>query len=175
MTARRAEAVPPHVYRNLLPLLGRGGLLFVAGGLIIISMLFYVTHLPHYKNGADIAYGTAAAFFIAGLVACVLAVRTLRSAIIVGPEGVIVRRAIHLTQSIPWPQVKKFDVVAAPRFMNRFTRTPVAVAVLRTGRPPLYCLGSSFSEPSAEADAMADNLNEIQASWFKGLPDPADR
>ncbi len=163
---RRAVAEPGGAFRNLIPLLSRGSLLFLLGGTLIFSMILYATHLPHYQNGADVGYGVAAGCFAVGLISCALAIRTFRSGIILGPEGVLVRRSIHPKQFVPWLEVTGFDVVAAPLFSNRFTRTPVAVAVLRTGRPPLYCVGSSFSEPSSDADEMADELNEIRRSWF---------
>lgn len=158
-------------YRNLLALLGRGGLLFALGGTIIISMVLYVTHLPHYRNAVDVRYGTAAGVLAAGLIAWALAVRVFRSGIVVSPDGVLIRHAVHRRQFVSWPEVTGFDVIAAPRFINMFTRTPVAVAVLRVSGSPLYCVGSSFSEPSSYADKMADRLNEVRRSSFAGLPE----
>ena len=57
-----------------MPLLSRGVLLLLTGGVIIFSMLLYATHPPHYVNGADVGRGTAVAFFTAGLAACGFAI-----------------------------------------------------------------------------------------------------
>jgi hypothetical protein len=66
---------------------------------------------------------------------------------------------------VPWEQVADIQLIPAPRLNNQFTRTSVAVAVLRDGHRPAYCLGASFDGPSPAAETMLRDLAAEHEAW----------
>jgi len=152
------------MYRNIVLVLIRGGITLAPSVVILSSMVLYVTQtLPT----ADAASKTAAAVAVAlSLLGAWLAVRIVGSRITAGPDGLFVHRVLRRCQYVPWQDVTGFKLIPAARLNNGFTRSAVAVAVLRDCQRPLYCLGASFSEPSPAANNMLDALRSEHQTWL---------
>jgi hypothetical protein len=162
---RGVESVIPYrTYRNILLVLIRGGVVAAPGVLILLCMPLYATHMP---PGAG-ARSKAAAAVATGIGVLVVwtAIRVIGSRISAGPEGLVVYKVLRRRQYVPWQDVTGFQLIRAPRFSNSYTRTAVAVAVLRDQHRPLYCLGASFTEPSHAADDMLHALQSERRSWL---------
>jgi hypothetical protein len=153
------------VYRNNPQVVVRGLLLLVLAAVPIISMTLYATHLPPGTSAVgDIG---AAVFAAVGVILAVAAIRTFRSAITVGADGLVVRSAIGRSQHVPWADVTDFALVYAPRYNTR-NSSAVAAAVLRADHQPAYCAGSSFRGPSPQAAQMVQALQAERRSWLVG-------
>jgi hypothetical protein len=166
-----APASPYRVYRNILLVLIRGVITALPGVVILLCAPLYATHtLP----GAD-ATSKITAAVAAGIAVLLLwiAVRVVGSRISAGPDGLYVYRVFRRRRYVPWEDATGFRLIRAPRFDNRFTRSAVAVAVLPDQRPPLYCLGASFTEPSKSADTMLSALQSEHQSWLSAAGEPA--
>jgi hypothetical protein len=154
------------VYHNILIVLPRAALLCLLGLVIIICMALYATHLPDQPtpDGRDASHATAIAFFLVGVLSIWVAIRTLGSGIFAFADGLIVRRVSRRRQFVPWADVAGFELVPARRFNNSYTRTAVALEVLRVDGRPIYCLGASFASPTPEATQMVADLEaELQS------------
>ena len=143
----------------------RGWVLIVFGSLVPVGSPLYFTHLPPGSDGAS--EGVMVTFVVAWASLVVLGVRTLRSGIVVGPGGLVVRFVIARRCRVPWPEVAGFQVVPAPRYSSRYRPGVVAAAVLRDGRARLYCVGSATPAPE-EAAAMVRALDYERQAWLAG-------
>ena len=146
----------------------RGWVLIVFGSLVPLGSPLYFTHLPPGSDG--VSEGVMIAFVAAWSTMVILGARTLRSGIVVGPGGLVVRFVIARRCHVPWPEVAGFQVVPAPRYSSRYRPGVVAAAVLRAGRAPLYCVGSATSAP-AEAAAMVRALEYERQKWLASRPE----
>lgn len=73
---------------------------------------------------------------------------------------------------MPWEDITGLTLTPTPRFNNRFTRSAVAVAIMRRHEQPIYCLGASFAEPSSAADSMLGELQSQHHAWLDRHPAP---
>jgi hypothetical protein len=88
-----ASASPYRVYRNILLVLPRAGLLLVLAVVILFSMALYATHT---LAGADATSKiTAGAFTGVGILAVWIAVRVAGSRIAAGPDGLFVHKVFR--------------------------------------------------------------------------------
>lgn len=158
-------------YRNTPMVWTRGLVLIALGSLVPIGSSLYFTHLPPGSDG--FSEGVMVAFAAACSSLVILGVRTVRSGIVVDPEGLVVRSMITRRCRVPWPEIVGFQVVPAPRYSSRY-QPAVAAAVLLDGRAPLYCLGSAASDP-ARAAAMVHALEYEHQVWLAGGRRPAAR
>jgi hypothetical protein len=151
----------PMVYRNVVLVLVRGGAVLLVALVILLGMIMYaITTLPHAGTASRI---TAAVATVIALLLVWLAIRTIGSRITATADGVFVHTVFRRCQYLPWTSVTGFELIPAPRFNNRFTRSAVAIAVIRSHeRKPAYCLGASFTQPSPAADAMVEALRSEQ-------------
>ena len=159
------------VYRNRAMVWTRGLVLVVAGSLVPVGSPLYFTHLPAGSDG--VSEGVMVAFAAAWSSMVVLGVRTLRSGIVVGPDGLVVRSVVTRRCHVPWPEVVGFEVVPAPRYSSRY-RSAVAAAVVTDARAPLYCAGSAAWAP-AQALAMVRALEYEHQAWLAGGRRPIAR
>ncbi len=149
------------VYRNILLVFIRGGIILLPAVVITVSMIMYAaTTLPH----ADATSKTTAAVTVLIAAALIwLAIRTIGSRITVTGEGLFVHTVFRRCQFQFWDSITGFELIRATRFDNRFTRSAVAIAVTRSHQhKPVYCLGASFSGPSPAADTMLRALQSEQ-------------
>jgi len=145
------------IYRNIVVVLVRGGAVLAVALVLLLGMLMYAfTTFPHADSTSSIAavIGTLIAALLIWL-----AVRIVGSRISADQDGVFVHTVFRPCKYIPWGDITGFELIPARRLNNQFTRSAVAIAVMRTGqRKPLYCLGASFTERSAAAESMLEAL-----------------
>jgi hypothetical protein len=161
-----------HLYRNSTLIRVRATTLWVLGGLILTWIAVFATRFPHQSTASrrDTVDITLAVLAAIGLILIWLGLRVARSGIMAGPRELSIRRVLRPRTRLPWAEVVGFDIVRARRFDNQFTRSAVAIAVLRNARKPLYCIGASFAEPQPAADQMITALRNDQAA---ALPNSA--
>jgi hypothetical protein len=100
--------------------------------LFVISMVLPATHMAPKRTTSARAfdYGAASVFAGVGLLLILLGSRTIGSGVVIGWDGVIVRRDIRRRRYVPWAEVAEFQLARARRFDNQFSRQAV-----RQGRP----------------------------------------
>jgi Bacterial PH domain len=170
MTKPAAQRI---VYRNIAVVLVRGGAVLAVALVLLLGMVMYAfTTFRH----ADTTSRTAAAFMV--LIAALLiwiAIRIVGSRISADPDGVFVHTVFRPCKYISWDDITGFELVPARRLNNLFTRSAVAIAVMRTSeRTPLYCVGASFTERCAAAESMLEALRASHDGTLN-LASPADQ
>jgi hypothetical protein len=148
------------VYRNVLLVMVRGGALLTVSFFLLLAVIIAAVLGPSFDTARWSVAGVGV-----GIVALLvlLAIRTVGSRITAGPDGVFVHTVFRTCQYLPWTNITGFELIPAPRLNNQFTRSAVAIAVIRPHEhKPLYCLGASFAQPSPAADAMLEALRASQ-------------
>jgi hypothetical protein len=158
-------------YQNAAWTWTRGALLMILGIALVAWFLLYVTHQPARPDAAvrDADHVIATVLTVVGVALVVLGARNVRSGIVAGPDGLVVRQVIRRDARVPWPEVTGFGLIPAARYRtSSFTRSAVAAAVLRASLPPLYCSGCTFAAPSPRADEMVQALEAERRSRVDG-------
>jgi hypothetical protein len=158
------ETGPYRIYRSIIRVLVRGGACILAGMFLILSFgAAGVFAMPQGDTASRL--GAVAVMMGIGALLIWLGVRMIGSRIAAGPDGIVIHRAFRRRQFVPWEQAADIELIPTSRLNNQFTRTSVAVAVLRNGHRPAYCLGASFDEPSQAAETMLYDLRAEHEAW----------
>jgi hypothetical protein len=148
------------VYRNVLLVMVRGGALLTVSFFLLLAVIIAAVLGPSFDTASWTGVGV---FTLIGALLVLLAIRTIGSRITAGSDGVFVHTVFHTCQYLAWDNIAGFELIPAPRLNNQFTRSAVAIAVIRPHqRKPLYCLGASFTQPSAAAGTMLEALRASQ-------------
>jgi hypothetical protein len=165
LVAEPEENPPYQVYRNILRVLVRGGAVILAGLFVILSVSAVVA-FGLVPGDAARRLGDVAAAAGFGGVWIWLGIRIIGSRIQARPDGLLFHFVFRRREFLPWDHVTGLRLIQTPRLDNRFTRSSVAVAVLRADRRPTYCLGSGFDEPQPAADTMLRGLQAEYQAWL---------
>src|SRR5215469_4358050 len=164
--AESGAASPYRIYRNILLVVFRGGLVLLTGAFFVVGMaLAAILVVPDYH--AVRLTGLAAVAGI-GLILGWLGIRMIGSRISASRDGLLIHRVLRRRAYVPWDQVTGIQLTPARRLRTNFAPDPVAIMVHRAGRRPLYCLGASFAEPSPAASQMLTSVQAEHQAWLAG-------